>query len=108
MLKTPPSIVVLTSSEITEDAEEINAKPLSHAYHHNLPRHYIDSDGVPLVTKYANKKARTIVELARSIRLTEDSFLSDHEGEPSSSIDVKDHDNTMVRTSTASIWKLKK
>jgi len=84
----------LNSSGSSDDAEGKNAKPHSHAYHHNLPRHYIDSDGIPLVTKYANKKARAVVELVRSIQLTEDSFLSDAEDESSSPTD--DHDLTGI------------
>jgi len=46
-----------------------------HAYHYNLPPHYMDKDGVPLVIKYANDKARTIVETAYSIQLSAELFV---------------------------------
>lgn len=60
-----------------------------HAYHYNLPEHYMDRrSGVPLVTLYANEKAKTFVKLAHSIQLSpklyfdeyvEDAEMMDHE-----------------------------
>jgi len=79
------------STGTTNDCEK-SAKPHSHAYHHNLPRHYIDSDGIPLVTKYADQKARAVIKLVHSIQLTEDSFISNSEDELSSSAEEDDHD----------------
>jgi hypothetical protein len=47
-----------------------------HAYHYNLPSHYIDKeDGIPLVTKYAQRKATAAVKIAYSIQLSHDLFL---------------------------------
>lgn len=88
----------------TYDSIEKIVKPHSHAYHLNLPRHYIDSDGIPLVTKYADQKVRAVIKLVHSIQLTEDSFLSDSEDEVPSFSEEEDHDvpgifqkkNTMV------------
>lgn len=53
--------------------EELNP----HAFHRNLPPHHFDSDGVPFITKFAEKKARIIVELVHSIQLKESLFVSD-------------------------------
>ena len=49
-----------------------------HAYHYNLPSHYIDkNDGIPLVTKYAERKAKDALEIAYSIQLSEELFLEE-------------------------------
>ena len=50
---------------------------IGHAYHQNLPSHYIDDDGVSKITKYAHRKARTLIRLMRSIQLTEDLYNED-------------------------------
>jgi len=56
----------------------MNAVPLGipHAFHSNLPPHHLDEDGVPFVTRFAHKKARQIVQLARSIQLQPHQFVS--------------------------------
>ena len=47
-----------------------------HAFHLNLPPNHLDpQDGVPYITKFAHKKARMIVDLALSIKLTEEMFV---------------------------------
>ena len=47
-----------------------------HAYHYNLPSHYVDKkDGIPLVTKYADRKAKAAVKMAYSIQLSHDLFI---------------------------------
>jgi hypothetical protein len=48
-----------------------------HAFHRNLPHHHIGSDGVPFITKFAEKKSRQIVELVFSIELKECLFVHD-------------------------------
>jgi hypothetical protein len=48
-----------------------------HAFHRNLPHHHIGSDGVPFITKFAEKKGRQIVELVFSIQLKECLFVHD-------------------------------
>jgi hypothetical protein len=58
-----------------------------HAFHLNLPPNHFDEDGVPRITKFAHKKARMIVDLALSIKLTEDMFLHDDNSD-----DVADSD----------------
>ncbi len=45
-----------------------------HAYHQNLPPHYMNDDGTCTVTKYAHRKARSIVRLVHSIQLSQDMF----------------------------------
>jgi hypothetical protein len=58
-----------------EDSEaKANEWGTPHAFHLNLPPNHIDEDGIPFITKFANKKARMIVDLAMSINLTEDMF----------------------------------
>ena len=47
-----------------------------HAFHFNLPPNHFDDDGVPHITKFAHKKARMIVDLALSIKLTEEMFAA--------------------------------
>ena len=49
-----------------------------HAFHLNLPPHFRDKDGVPLVTKFAEKKARQAFDLAMSIELKA-SFFEFHD-----------------------------
>lgn len=46
-----------------------------HAYHLNLPPHHMDKNGVPYITKFAEKKVRLVLELAHSIELTEELFV---------------------------------
>lgn len=47
-----------------------------HAYHYNLPPQFLDeNDGLPLVTKYAYRKAQTLVEVAYSIKIKEELFV---------------------------------
>lgn len=73
---------------------------IGHAYHQNLPSHYIDDDGVSKVTKYAHRKARAIVRLVHSIQLTEDlynetaiaSLGASSEGDEDDAMDVDDDD----------------
>lgn len=48
-----------------------------HAFHLNLPPNHFGEDGVPYITKFAHKKARMIVDLALSIKLTEEMFAGD-------------------------------
>ena len=60
--------------------DEPNSDPESiqnqgHAYHYNLPPHYTDEDGIPRVIKYANAKAKAIVEIAYSIQLSPELFV---------------------------------
>lgn len=52
----------------------------SHAYHLNLPEEYFDDDGVSVVTKYAQSKADTFVNLAYSIQLPTDLYLQTQQG----------------------------
>ena len=66
-----------------------------HAYHYNLPPHYVDTDGVPLVTKYADWKAKSLVEIAYSIQLTEDLFMMEHKDAAEESEISKDMDMDM-------------
>jgi hypothetical protein len=58
-----------------------------HAFHLNLPPNHIDEDGVPFITKFANKKARMIVDLAMSINLTEDMFA---QADDDDTMDIED------------------
>lgn len=46
-----------------------------HAFHRNLPPHYMDTDGVPYISKFAQDKARKIVALAESLELHESLFV---------------------------------
>uniref|UniRef100_A0A7S3V8U0 Uncharacterized protein n=1 Tax=Chaetoceros debilis TaxID=122233 RepID=A0A7S3V8U0_9STRA len=64
---------------------------VGHAYHYNLPSQYMDpNDGIPLVTKYAHRKALKVVEIAYSLQLTEDMFrVQDN----TSSMDLDGDDN---------------
>ena len=55
-------------------------KVIGHAYHQNLPSHYIDDDGISKVTKYADRKARAVIRLVNSIHLTEEMFNVTSEG----------------------------
>jgi hypothetical protein len=46
--------------------------PTPHAFHSNLPHHHKDPlDGIPFITKFAQKRAHEVVELAMSIQLSE-------------------------------------
>lgn len=92
--------------------EELNP----HAFHLNLPKHHIDDDNVPYITKFAEKKSRDILRLAHSIQLNEalfcrqdastdgdvdddmdDAVDDDEEEEPSSDDHSLPKDYTMVR-----------
>lgn len=63
---------------------------VGHAYHYNLPSQYMDpNDGIPLVTKYAHRKALKVVEIAYSLQLTEDMFrVKDNKDGDGSAMDV--------------------
>jgi hypothetical protein len=75
-----------------------------HAFHRNLPPHYMDEDGVPYITKFAENKARKTVELANSLELNESLFCREEEieEEEEDDDDYDDHalpkDYTLVRT----------
>jgi hypothetical protein len=73
-----------------------------HAFHRNLPPHHMDDDGVPYITKFAENKARKIVELANSLELNESLFCRDEEIEEEDDVEEDDHalpkDYTLVRT----------
>lgn len=65
-----------------------------HAFHLNLPPSHFDADGVPYITKFAHKKARMIVDLALSIKLTEEMFASESSGEEDAmEVDNEDNNN---------------
>jgi len=85
-----------------DDPQKLSDQCLSnpHAYHQNLPSHYIDSDGIPFLTKYADKKARTILDIVRSIHLTEDSFLTDEEENECALQHAEDEDDIFEPTGT--------
>lgn len=61
-----------------------------HAFHLNLPPSHFDEDGVPHITKFAHKKARMIVELALSIKLTEEMFGSGSGEDDAMEVDNED------------------
>jgi Proteasome-substrate-size regulator, mid region/Domain of unknown function (DUF3437) len=54
--------------------------PQPHAFHLNLPPHFMDEDGVPTVTRFAARKAKQLVDLVFSIQLNE-SMFEYHSGE---------------------------
>jgi hypothetical protein len=54
----------------------------SHPFHTHLPEHYMDKDGVPFVTKWAQHKARHIVALVQSLDLTQDMLDPDAYASP--------------------------
>ena len=60
-----------------EEGKDVNDWGTPHAFHLNLPPNHFDSDGVPYITKFAHKKARMIVDLALSIKLSEGMFVQD-------------------------------
>ena len=70
-----------------------------HAFHLNLPPNHFDTDGVPFITKFAHKKARMIVDLALSIKLTEDMFVQDEDAMEEDTEEFKENDSkdTLVR-----------
>jgi hypothetical protein len=85
--------------------EEATIKWNPHAFHRNLPPHHMDDDGVPYITKFAENKARKIVELANSLELNESLFCRDEEiEEEDADEDDEDDDHalpkdyTLVRT----------
>lgn len=52
------------------------AFPQPHAFHLNLPPHFIDpDDGIPIVTKFAARKAKQLVDLVFSIQLQTKMFV---------------------------------
>ena len=63
----------------------------SHAFALNLPSHCRGADGVPHVTRYAEKKARDILKLVRSLVLTEEALLShpSQAGEGAEAMDIE-------------------
>jgi hypothetical protein len=63
-----------------------------HAYHQNLPPHYIDDDGIPRVTKYADRKARAVVRLVHSIRLRVDLYSDVEQSQAEEVMDTIDGD----------------
>jgi Proteasome-substrate-size regulator, mid region/Domain of unknown function (DUF3437) len=49
--------------------------PHPHAFHLNLPPHFMDpTDGIPMVTKFAARKAQQLVDLVFTIQLNEKMF----------------------------------
>lgn len=60
-----------------EEGKGVSDWGTPHAFHLNLPPNHFDEDGVPYITKFAHKKARMIVDLAMSIKLTEEMFEQD-------------------------------
>lgn len=70
-----------------------------HAFHRNLPPHHMDADGVPFITKFAEKKARLIVELANSIQLNESLYvtsMNDEESHDNMDEDTDDEDGHAI------------
>ena len=74
--------VVLMSEDIICDEPDVSsdcmALPIqsnAHAFHRQLPSHFLDQDdGVPLVTKFAHRKARQLMELVHSMHLHDGMF----------------------------------
>jgi len=65
----------MTDKAIGQSANLDHQELEGHAYHYNLPPQFFDeNDGVPLVTNYAYRKAQTMVEVAYSIKLSEELF----------------------------------
>jgi hypothetical protein len=65
-----------------------------HAYHYNLPPQFLDeNDGLPLVTKYAHRKAQTMVEIAYSIKVSEDLFVEQVKDEENRSDEEEGQEN---------------
>lgn len=77
------------------DGVDANDWGTPHAFHLNLPPNHFDTDGVPYITKFAHKKARMIVDLALSIKLTEDMFVQDDDA-------AMDEDPEVIRESDSS------
>ena len=74
-----------------------------HAYHYNLPSHYIDkNDGIPLVTKYADRKAKDALMIAYSIELTEELFLEETKCDEDEIMDG--HDDGMDKENEKITW----
>jgi hypothetical protein len=63
-----------------------------HAFHINLPPHHFDDDGIPLITKYAYKKSRHILDLVHSLLLTEAMFDNENAGD----ISLEDEDDALL------------
>ena len=89
---------LITTMEATGTPEDPSWKH-PHAFHLNLPAHHLDEDGIPLITKYASKKSRHILALARSMELTEAMFVNDHDVEldddEGSQADDTDHQDSL-------------
>lgn len=86
---------------MTQD-KDANDWGTPHAFHLNLPPNHFDTDGVPYITKFAHKKARMIVDLALSIKLTEDMFVQDDDAmevdvDVEGEIEENDSKDTLVR-----------
>jgi hypothetical protein len=74
-----------------------------HAYHYNLPSHYIDkNDGIPLVTKYADRKAKEALMIAYSIQLSEELFLKETKCDEDEIMDG--HDDGMDKENEKITW----
>eukprot|EP00934_Nitzschia_sp_Nitz4_P000403 Nitzschia sp. Nitz4//scaffold156_size52432//33824//40564//NITZ4_006829-RA/size52432-processed-gene-0.30-mRNA-1//-1//CDS//3329537421//403//frame0 len=92
----------MTEVNIQEDDLVDPSWKLPHAFHSNLPPHHRDTDGVPLVTKYAFKKSRYILRLVESMRITEEMLLSqagtadndDNDGGDLEAMDLEDEDGS--------------
>ena len=69
---TSPNLDINKSEDHDNDLDQ--SKLVGHAYHHNLPPQYTDENGISRVTKFADRKARSVVRLLHSIQLREDLY----------------------------------
>ena len=77
-----------------------------HAFHLNLPPNHFDQDGVPYITKFAHKKARIIVDLAMSIKLTEDMFVQEVESmDIDDNVEIEEEAEDSKETLVRTTWK---
>jgi hypothetical protein len=67
--------------EVTMNEDDPSSPPPTmqsnfHAFHRHMPFHFLapDTDGVPLVTEFAHRKARQIIQLVHSIQLKDSMF----------------------------------
>jgi hypothetical protein len=73
----------------------------AHAFHRQLPPHFLGrNDGVPLVTEFAHRKARQIIELVHSMQLhdgmfneTQPTLNAEQQQQLQSSVDEEDDDD---------------
>jgi Proteasome-substrate-size regulator, mid region/Domain of unknown function (DUF3437) len=75
--------------------------PHPHAFHLNLPPHFMDpADGIPMVTKFAARKAQQLVDLVFTIQLNEKMFeyvddMTPQDSGTGSTIDDMEDEDTM-------------